>query len=91
MKMITKTLTSLVYDYLNKNNIKLSRESINLLVGRASGNRENLKKELNKILNYSYSNKKISFEVVKKLSNLAENYGVNELADNYLAKNKKYN
>ena len=84
-----KTLSSLVYEYLNKKNIKLSRESINLLVGRASGSRENLKKELSKIFNYSYSNKEISFEVVKKLSNLAENFGVNELADNYLSKNKK--
>ena len=84
-----KDLTSIVYDFLKKNNIKLSRESINLLIGRASGNRENLKTELNKILNYSHTNKEISLETVKKLSNLAENYGVNELADNYLAKNKK--
>ena len=85
----TKTLSSLVYEFLNKNSIKLSRESINLLVGRSSGSRENLKKELSKIYNYSHSNKEITFEVVKKLSNLAENFGVNELADNYLSKNKK--
>ena len=85
----TKTLSSLVYDFLNKNSIKLSRESINLLVGRSSGSRENLKKELSKIFNYSHSNKEITFETVKKLSNLAENFGVNELADNYLSKNKK--
>ena len=84
-----RTLSSLANEYLNKNKIKLSRESINLLVGRSSGSRENLKKELSKIFNYSYSNKEITFEVVKKLSNLAENFGVNELADNYLSKNKK--
>ena len=84
-----KTLSSLVYEFLNKNSIKLSRESINLLIGRSSGSRENLKKELSKIFNYSHSNKEITFEVVKKLSNLAENFGVNELADNYLSKNKK--
>ena len=84
-----KTLTSIIYDYLNKYNIKLSRESINLLIGRASGNRENLKNEFNKIIQYSYTNKEISLETVKKLSNLAENYGVNELADNFLIKNKK--
>ena len=85
----TKTLSSLANEFLNKNKIKLSSESINLLVGRSSGNRENLKKELSKIFNYSHSNKEITFEVVKKLSNLAENFGVNELADNYLSKNKK--
>ena len=84
-----RTLSTLAYEYLNKNNIKLSRESINLLVGRSSGSRENLKKELSKIYNYSHSNKEITFEVVKKLSNLAENFGVSELADNYLSKNKK--
>jgi len=84
-----KTLSSLVYEFLNKNSIKLSRESINLLIGRSSGSRENLKKELSKIFNYSHSNKEITFEVVKKLSNIAENFGVSELADNYLSKNKK--
>ena len=83
------TLTSIVYNYLDKNKIKLSRESINLLVGRVGGNRNNLITELNKILYYSYTNKEISFDTVKKLSNLAEDYGVNKLADNYLAKNKK--
>ena len=84
-----RTLTAQVYEYLKKNSIKLSRETINLLVERSSGNRENLKIELSKIFYYSQSNKEISFETVKKLSNLAENYGVNELADNYLSKNKK--
>ena len=84
-----RTLSSLVYEYLNKNSIKLSRETINLLVGRAAGSRENLKKELIKIFNYAHSNNEITFEAVKKLSNLAENFGVNELADNYLSKNKK--
>ncbi len=84
-----RTLTAQVYEYLKKNSIKLSREAINLIVERSSGNRENLKIELSKIFYYSQSNKEISFETVKKLSNLAENYGVNELADNYLSKNKK--
>ena len=84
-----RTLTAQVNEYLKKNSIKLSRETINLLVERSSGNRENLKIELSKIFYYSQSNKEISFETVKKLSNLAENYGVNELADNYLSKNKK--
>ncbi len=85
----TRTLTSIIYNYLNKYNIKLSRESINLLIARVGGNRENLKNELTKILQYSYTNNEINLETVKKLTNLAENYGVNELADNYLSKNKK--
>ncbi len=84
-----RTLTNIIYDYLNKHNIKLSRESINLLISRSGGNRENLKNELSKILQYSYTNNEVNLETVKKLSNLAENYSVSELADNYLSKNKK--
>ncbi len=84
-----RALTSLITEFTNKNNVKLSRESINLLINRASGNRQNLKAELEKIFNFSLSNKNISFENIQKLSNLAENYSVNELADSYLSKNKK--
>ena len=36
---------------------------------------------------YSISNKKIELSTVEKLSNLAENFSVNLLADNYLCKN----
>ena len=84
-----KSLSIIVNDFMIKNKIKLSRESINLLVTRASGDRENLKTELNKILNYSYSNNKIRFEHIQKLTNLSENFAVGELADSYLNKNIK--
>lgn len=83
------TLSTLVIKFLNQNNINMSRESINLLTNRANGSRKILKIELDKILNYSFTNKKIDLSIVKKLTNLNENYGVNELADNYLEKNKK--
>ena len=82
------SLTKVVQQYLMKNKIKLSRESINLLVNRARGDRENLKIELEKIFNYSMTNKNIEHNVVQKLTNLAENYEVNELANGYLSKNK---
>ena len=84
-----KNLSLLVMEFINKNNIKLSRESINLLVDRSQGDRANLKLELEKILNYSLTNKKIDTLNVKNLTNLSENYSVNILADNYLAKNNK--
>ncbi len=83
------TLSTIVIKFLNQNNINMSRESINLLANRANGSRKILKIELDKILNYSFTNKKIDLNIVKKLTNLNENYGVNELADNYLEKNKK--
>ena len=85
----SKVLTSLIVEFLNKNKIKLSRESINLLIERSSGDRQNVKMELEKILQYSFSNKKIDYEIVSKLTNLSENYSVNILADSYLSKNKK--
>ena len=84
-----KELLPIVNKFLTENKIRISRESINLLIDRASGDRENLKKELDKIYNYSLSDKNIDFEVIKKLSNLVENFGVNELADNYLSHNKR--
>ena len=85
----SNVLTSLIVEFLNKNKIKLSRESINLLIERSSGDRQNVKIELEKILQYSFSNKKIDYEIVSKLTNLSENYGVNILVDSYLSKNKK--
>ena len=54
---ITLVLSSIVIKFLNENNINMSRESINLLVDRANGNRKILKTELDKILNYSFTKK----------------------------------
>ena len=85
----SKVLTSLIVEFLNKNKIMLSRESINLLIERSSGDRQNVKIELEKILQYSFSNKKIDYQIVSKLTNLSENYSVNILVDSYLSKNKK--
>ena len=85
----SNVLTSLIFEFLNKNKIKLSRESINLLIERSSGDRQNVKMELEKILQYSFSNKKIDYEIVSKLTNLSVNYSVNILVDSYLSKNKK--
>ena len=84
-----KNLTFIVQDFLKKNNIKLSQEIINILIDRAKGDRGYLKNELLKLENLLISKKNIDIEDVQKLSNLAENYSVFELTDNYLAKNLK--
>ena len=84
-----RNLTSLVTNFLNENKIKISREAINLVINRSAGDRHNLKQELNKIMNYSMTKKNINYETIDKLSNLSENYDVNELANCYLAKNTK--
>ena len=84
-----RNLYSIVNNFLNEHKIKISREAINLIISRSSGDRQNLKHELDKIMNYSLTTKNITYEIIEKLSNLSENYDVNELANSYLSKNIK--
>tara|TARA_B100001996_G_scaffold89211_1_gene66165 strand:- start:348 stop:1325 length:978 start_codon:yes stop_codon:yes gene_type:complete len=84
-----KSLSIIAQNFFRKKNIKVSQEITNLLVGRSRGDRGNLINELNKIENLSITNKNIDVEDMLKLTNLSENYSVFELAENYLAKNKK--
>ena len=84
-----RSLVSIAQNFLRQKNIKVSQEVVNLLVGRSRGDRGNLINELNKIENLSITKKNINLEDVFKLTNLSENYSVFELAESYLAKNKK--
>ena len=84
-----KSLSLIAQNFFRQKNIKVSQEIINLLIGRSRGDRGNLINELNKIENLSITQKNIDIEDVLKLTNLSENYSVFELAENYLAKNKK--
>ena len=84
-----KSLSSIAQNFFRQKNIKVSQEIINLLIGRSRGDRGNLINELNKIEILSITKKSIDIEDVLKLTNLSENYSVFELAENYLAKNKK--
>ena len=59
-----------------------------MIVSRSNGDRGFLKNELQKIEFFS-KNKKITSETLLKLTNLAENFSINELVDNCLAKNPK--
>ena len=83
------SLLQIINQFLKENKIIISRESINLIINRSSGNSHNLKNELNKILSYSFTSKQIDIDVIKKLTNLSENYDVSELTNNYLEKNTK--
>ncbi len=84
-----QTLSGIAINFFRKNKISLSQETINLIIERCKGDRENLNNELEKIENYAKSEKKISIENILKLSNLANNYNASELTDNCLAKNTK--
>ena len=69
--------------------ISISQETINLLVNRCNGDRGHLKSELDKILIYIKDKKNINLEEIYKLTNLAENFNINELVDMSLTKNTK--
>tara|TARA_B100001027_G_scaffold90032_1_gene61766 strand:- start:462 stop:1439 length:978 start_codon:yes stop_codon:yes gene_type:complete len=85
----TKSLSYVIQNFLRENQLNLSQEIKNILIERSGGDRINLKNELSKLKNLSISRKKLNIEDVLNLSNLAENYSVFELGDNYLTKNSK--
>ncbi len=84
-----RTLVQITNNFFKIKKKTISQEIINLIVERSSGDRINLNSELNKISNFLINKEKINIEEVIKLTNLAENYGISELADNCLAKNIK--
>ncbi len=81
-------LSKIASNFLRKENISVSQQNVNLIVEKCSGDRNNLYNELNKIINYATNGKKISSQEIVRLINLSENYGLSELVDNCLAKNK---
>ena len=83
-----ESLSKIIYNFLKENNVKISQSNLNLIVNKCNGDRGVLKNELNKILFFVKSNKKLTEENLLKLINLIENYSISELIDNCLAKNK---
>ena len=82
-------LSKLAYNFLKEKNVSISPASINFIVNKCSGDRENLSNELEKIESFSKNGKKITPENIAKLVNLAENHSISELIDCCLVKNKK--
>ena len=82
-----RTLMQLANNFFKNNKISISQEIINLIVERSSGDRINLNNELNKISLFLINKEKVNIDDVVKLTNLAENYSISELADNCLSKN----
>ena len=83
-----QSLNILAIKFIKEKNIRISQETINLIIERARGDRGNLYNELLKLEALSLTRKKITQEDIFNLTNLAEDYGIFELVDNYLAKNK---
>jgi DNA polymerase III subunit delta len=84
-----QTLGTIVSNFFKEKKIPISQQTLNVLVERSKGDRNNLKNELDKIENYIKGKKKITLDEIIKITNLAENYNVSELIDNCLAKNSK--
>ena len=84
-----RTLIQLANNFFRNNKISISQEIVNIIVERSSGDRINLNNELNKISLFLLDKEKVNISDVIKLTNLAENYSISELADNCLSKNVK--
>ncbi len=85
----SRSLNIIINNFLKEKKFNLSQEIKNILIERSKGDRINLKNELSKLENLKISKNKLNTDDVLKLSNLAENFSVFELSDNYLAKNSK--
>ena len=85
----SRSLNFIINNFLKNNKLSLSQEIKNILIERSKGDRIYLKNELEKLRNLHISKNKVSIEDVLKLTNLAENFSVFELSDNYLAKNSR--
>ena len=84
-----KTLLEIARIFFNKRKISVSQETLNIISQKSSGDRKNLKNELEKIENFLGTRKILNFEDALKLTNLSENYSIKDLVNNCLAKNKK--
>ena len=86
----SKTLSEIARFFFKNKEIIASQETINSIVEKSSGDRKHLRNELEKIESFLGDNKKITTENVLKLSNLSENYSINDLVNSCLSKNKKH-
>ena len=83
------SLHKIASQFFRNNKISISNENINLIIENCSGDRRNLKNEMNKILNYCLDKNKINKDEIVKLINLYERENFFELIDNCLAQNHK--
>ena len=84
-----RTLLNFIENFLVKERIRISKESINELINKSMGDRLNLINELNKISLIGHENKQINNETISKLTNSSGEYNISELVDQCLAKNKR--
>ena len=69
-----KDLEIIAQSELRKNNILLSRESLNLLIEKSNSDRNNLRNEIEKIKSYSIGKKQLELNEIKSLTNFSGDY-----------------
>jgi DNA polymerase-3 subunit delta len=84
-----QSLLLMIKKIFSEKQIVVSNEIINLIIERSKGNRISINNEIEKISSYYEKNNKIDLKDALKITNLAENYGISELVDQSLLKNKK--
>ena len=82
-----KDLEIIAQSELRKNNIFLSRESLNLLIEKANADRNNLRNEIEKIKSYSMNKKNLDLDEIKSLINFSGDYKSDILINECLSGN----
>ncbi len=82
-----RDLEKIAHSELTKNNISLSRETINLLIEKSNFDRNNLRNEIEKIKSFSLNKKNIEFEDVQSLINFSGEFKSDLLVNECLSGN----
>jgi len=82
-----KDLRSIATIELQKNNLKLSTEIINLIIEKSNSDRNNLRNEIEKIIAYTLNKKRIDLEEIKLLVNFSGDYKTDVLINECLCGN----
>ena len=82
------SIKNYVFNFLKKNDLRLSNEIINLLIEKTDSNRQILKNELEKLKNLIITKKKINLIDIAKLVKNSDGDNFFELIDFFLLKDK---
>ena len=82
-----KDLEIIVKTELNKNNIILQKDAINLLIERSNGDRNNLKNEIEKIKSFALNKKNLEINEIKSITNFSGEYKVDNFINECLCGN----
>ena len=82
-----RDLENITINEFRKSKVNLSRESINLLIEKSNGDRNNLKNEIEKIKSFSFDKNKIDIEEIKSLINFSGEHKSDSLINECLCGN----